>query len=82
MDLVWGSKLLQPPIIQNGDAVGQLQRLVLVMGVEGGTKSGHPTAADQGPQRLILGVTRVTVRVSLLVVFALPGLQPLAAAVA
>jgi hypothetical protein len=50
--------------------------------VEGGTKSGHPTAADQGPQRLILGVTRVTVRVSLLAVFALPGLQPLAAAVA
>src|SRR5215211_3570666 len=51
-------------------------------GVEGGTKSGHPTAADQGPQRLILGVTRVTVGVSLLAVSALPGPQSFAAAVA
>jgi hypothetical protein len=56
--------------------------LAINAGVEGGTKSGHPTAADQGPQRLILGVTRVTVGVSLLAVFALPGPQPLAAAVA
>src|SRR3954464_6475659 len=31
MDLVWSTKLLQPPIIQDGDPVGELQRLILVM---------------------------------------------------